>query len=581
MSNGELQGRIGQLLKIRPGTMNPVLINTKPSIAVGAAASTAVLAQKLNAMTPLETYGSLVGVVTTFEPHNIGQVDVSLFPAGSNPQTRGVAYVYIDVLHSTYSTILTDANFKNFLTAVEVLEEGQLVPGARIVVSFKSTDYSKGSYVKTIDNNGFIDAIADEAVISKKYKPCIDLKSPTPRSTPDNFTNQNVGYFQALYYLAKWQIKWYNYKITEIIYPFAPDSTVAISKINKLLTDFQKMNNKFMKELQQNANPQKQWVTLVAQLSKMATYTPSDDPRIIIKVATEDDLAPAIKSFNNYTLGYSAEKIDDRSFGIAFPKKQKLKLGVQALLALTHKNLKSFGSAFEKIMYDVVEPNTLANQTAKKPQVEPTNCDKANKPRVNNVPNGQWTQDYQMTTNFQVRDFDKDAAAPKGASTVSGENVQANIQTLAQQLEVLHEALGGNRKITVTGAGGYQPPLQHRGNYWKRKNKFYSELPENKEKLDKKGKVIGARKGRLPSSQHRLGMAADIQVSGMKTEDVWFLLKELMVSGKIINGGLGYYPGFIHYDIRSSSARWYYKNKYPSRYGSLTEAKIASHKVGK
>lgn len=572
MSNGELQGRIGQLLKIRPGTMNPVLINTKPSIAVGAAASTAVLAQKLNEMTPLETYGSLVGVVTSFEPHNIGQVDVSLFPSGSNPQTRGVAYVYIDVLHSTYSTILTEVNFKNFLTAVEVLEEGQLVPGARIVVSFKSTDYSKGSYVKTIDNNGFIDAIADETAVSKKYKPCINLKSPTPRSTPDNFTNQNVGYFQALYYLAKWQIKWYNYKITEIIYPFAPSEDKLVSKINSLLTEFQDMNNKFMKELQQNSNPQKQWVTLVARLSQIATYTPSDDPRIIIKVSTEEDLDPAIKSFNNYTLGYSAEKIDDRSFGIAFPKKQKLKLGVQALLTLTRKNLRSFGSAFEKIMYDVVEPNTLANQTAKKPQVEPTNCDKANKPRVNNVPNGQWTQDYQMTTNFQVRDFDKDAAAPKGASTVSGENVQANIQTLAQQLEVLHEALGGNRKITVTGAGGYQPPLQHRGNYWKRKNKFYSELPENKGKKDP---------GRKPTSKHRRGEAADIQVSGMKSEDVWFLLKELMVSGKIINGGLGYYPGFIHYDIRSSPARWYYKNKYPSRYGSLTEAKIASHKVGK
>ena len=113
-------------------------------------------------------------------------------------------------------------------------------------------------------------------------------------------------------------------------------------------------------------------------------------------------------------------------------------------------------------------------------------------------------------------------------------------------------------------------PSKARGNWWKKYPGFYAELPENKGKKDP---------GRKQSSQHRLGKAVDIQVKGLTSSMVWKVVKDLMASGKIINGGLGWYPGFVHYDIRSKEKRWF-TGGYPDQYSSYGEASRAATRLG-
>ena len=370
MSNGELQGRIGQLLKIRPGTMNPVLVNTKPNVTIATSDSTVAIAQKINSMVTLDTYGTLIGVVAAYEPHNVGMGDDDkIFPATKG--NRGVAYVYIDVLHSNYSNLLNDSNYKNFLTAVEILKGIELVPGAKVAISFKSTDYSQGTLVKVIDDNGFSSPLNKRVNIPATLKPCVDVKKPATRSTPSNITDGNPGYYQALYELAKWQIEYSNIKITNIAFPFnADDDTKVSGKIEEVLEKVVQMNSKFLKDLEQNSNPQKQWVTLVAQFTQDATYESSEDPRMIITVDASEDIAPAVDALNNFSRSYKTTKRDDTSFFLSFPKSE-IQLGVAGALALTARNLAGFKNSFEKIMYDEVTTPPLQRSG---PSIQSTNC---------------------------------------------------------------------------------------------------------------------------------------------------------------------------------------------------------------
>ena len=568
MSNGDMQGRIGQLLKIRPGTMNSVLVNTKPNVTISTSDSTVAIAQKINSMVTLDTYGTLIGVVAAYEPSNVGMGDDgTIFP--NTAGNRGVAYVYIDVLHSNYSNLLNESNYKNFLTAVEILKNIELVPGAKVAISFKSTDYSQGTLVKVIDDNGFSNPLNKRVNIPASLKPCVNVKQPAPRSTPSNVTDKNPGYYQALYELAKWQIKYSNIKITNITFPFnADDDTRVSGKIEQVLEKVVQMNSKFLKDLEQNSNPQKQWVALVAQFTQDATYESSEDPRMIIAVDASEDIAPAVDDLNNFSRSYKATKRDDTSFFLSFPKSE-IQLGVTGALALTAQNLSNFKNSFEKIIYDEVTTPPL-QRTA--PSVQSTNCGASGNtyPRTQ-VPNEEWQATLQLTKNFKVSDFDKDAVAPLGSSLLSGEEIQLNIINLAEQLEVIRDRLGvGDQAIRITLNGGYQPPLNARGSWWKQRSGFYSELPENAGRKDP---------GRSKSSQHRRGTAADIQVKGKTTSEVWQVIKELMLAGTIINGGLGYYPGFIHYDIRSKQKRWY-KGGFPDQYSSLQEAIKAGVKRG-
>ena len=55
------------------------------------------------------------------------------------------------------------------------------------------------------------------------------------------------------------------------------------------------------------------------------------------------------------------------------------------------------------------------------------------------------------------------------------------------------------------------------------------------------------------SSQHALGMAADIWVNGMDTRT---LAEEVEKVYAFRHGGIGVYSGFVHVDVRKEKSRW-------------------------
>lgn len=66
------------------------------------------------------------------------------------------------------------------------------------------------------------------------------------------------------------------------------------------------------------------------------------------------------------------------------------------------------------------------------------------------------------------------------------------------------------------------------------------------------------RKGRDGSSRHTKGLAADIRSSDISISELHKSLLELIKSESILDGGVGKYNTFIHYDfsIENKSRRW-------------------------
>jgi uncharacterized protein YcbK (DUF882 family) len=62
--------------------------------------------------------------------------------------------------------------------------------------------------------------------------------------------------------------------------------------------------------------------------------------------------------------------------------------------------------------------------------------------------------------------------------------------------------------------------------------------------------------GGVSNSQHILGKAADIQVENMTQPEVFDTIHTLTEHGHILQGGIGKYNTFTHYDIRKIKARW-------------------------
>ena len=100
--------------------------------------------------------------------------------------------------------------------------------------------------------------------------------------------------------------------------------------------------------------------------------------------------------------------------------------------------------------------------------------------------------------------------------------VKANILDLISNLDVIRETIG--KPVIINS--GYRSPKH------------------NKE-------VGGASK-----SMHMVGKAADIHVPGMSTQELYRIIEQLIAKGKIVQGGVGLYPSWIHYDIRGNRARW-------------------------
>ncbi|HIK33001.1 MAG TPA: DUF882 domain-containing protein [Oscillatoriales cyanobacterium M59_W2019_021] len=134
-----------------------------------------------------------------------------------------------------------------------------------------------------------------------------------------------------------------------------------------------------------------------------------------------------------------------------------------------------------------------------------------------------------LTANFSLQEF-----ASRGTPVPS--QYRANVRRLAQNLQVLRDRLGA--PITVTS--GYRSPTHNQ-------------------------QVRGATR-----SQHLLAKAADIQVKGYTPSQVYCAIESLIRQGKMVQGGLGIYRTFVHYDIRGSRARWKGSgiSAYPSCNGS-------------
>lgn len=124
-----------------------------------------------------------------------------------------------------------------------------------------------------------------------------------------------------------------------------------------------------------------------------------------------------------------------------------------------------------------------------------------------------------LSTNFDLKEF----ASADGREPSS--EVLKNLTELAKNLEVLRKHLG--KPIHITS--GYR----------------------SKEHNQKIGGAL--------NSMHITGMAADIQVEGIKPSDIAKAIELLIKEGKIKQGGLGIYKTWIHYDI-------YFDGKNPRRW---------------
>ena len=67
--------------------------------------------------------------------------------------------------------------------------------------------------------------------------------------------------------------------------------------------------------------------------------------------------------------------------------------------------------------------------------------------------------------------------------------------------------------------------------------------------------------GGVKDSQHIMGRAADIVVRDLTSTEVYNTIEELIEKGDMLQGGLGLYDTFVHYDIRGERARWDFKKK--------------------
>ena len=121
-----------------------------------------------------------------------------------------------------------------------------------------------------------------------------------------------------------------------------------------------------------------------------------------------------------------------------------------------------------------------------------------------------------MTKNFKIEEFECKCGCEMPC------DVYDNIIKLASQLQFLRDYTG--RPITINSA--YR-------------------CPEHNAKI-----------GGSKTSQHLLGKAADITIQSLKPAEVYKLIEELIDMGHMLQGGLGLYDTFVHYDIRKKKARW-------------------------
>ena len=114
-----------------------------------------------------------------------------------------------------------------------------------------------------------------------------------------------------------------------------------------------------------------------------------------------------------------------------------------------------------------------------------------------------------LTENFSKSEFD----SKDGAEMPS--DVLENIKKVANELQVLRDVL--KQPIKINSA--YRSPSHNR--------------------------KVGGEK----NSQHIKGNAVDIVVKGLSTEQLAYKIDELISKGMMLQGGIGIYDTFVHYDI--------------------------------
>ena len=122
----------------------------------------------------------------------------------------------------------------------------------------------------------------------------------------------------------------------------------------------------------------------------------------------------------------------------------------------------------------------------------------------------------QLTTNFHIREF-----KCKDGSKVP-EALESNVKLLATQLQVLRDFID----IPITLNSAYRT------------------------------EAYNASIGGSPKSQHKLAKAADLVTSKYTPNELAEIIKDLIKEGKMMQGGVGVYPSFVHYDCRGTEARW-------------------------
>ena len=122
-----------------------------------------------------------------------------------------------------------------------------------------------------------------------------------------------------------------------------------------------------------------------------------------------------------------------------------------------------------------------------------------------------------LTKNFSLKEF-----RCKDGTDVPDEYMD-NVQELADNLQVLRDHLGKSIRVI----SGYRSPKYNR-------------------------KIDGARR-----SQHLTASGADIKIKGLLPVEIKVIILDLIREGKMKEGGIGVYKGFLHYDIRGKKVRWY------------------------
>lgn len=121
-----------------------------------------------------------------------------------------------------------------------------------------------------------------------------------------------------------------------------------------------------------------------------------------------------------------------------------------------------------------------------------------------------------LTENFNRQEFDC-----RNGTKVPAQYMD-NVKELAKNLQVLRDFIGEPVRVN----SGYRTPAYN--------------------------KSVGGKS----ASQHLQAKAADITAKSYTPKQLADIIKGLIISKKMKQGGVGVYPGFVHYDIRGRAARW-------------------------